>query len=125
ILVGQERERQLELLAEGALARGPLRADAPDVGTALVDGRVVVAELARLGRAAGRVVLGVEVQDGPPAALIGQAMDGPRLIGEIDLGREIADGRHAHVESLAGDSTTSRSPRRTMTAASDVERTFD
>ena len=57
-LVGEQRERQVELLAEGALARGSLRADAPDVGATLVDGRVAVAELARLDGAAGRVVLG-------------------------------------------------------------------
>src|SRR6186997_383670 len=48
VLVGEERERQLELLTEGALARRPLWADAPDVGTALVDRLVAIAELARL-----------------------------------------------------------------------------
>src|SRR4051812_20347599 len=62
VLVGQERERQFELLAERALAGRSLGADAPDVGAALVDGLVAVAELACLDGAAGRVVLGVEVE---------------------------------------------------------------
>src|SRR6266576_634924 len=95
-LVGEQRERQLELLAEGAFAGGPLRADPPHVGPTLVDGLVAVAELARLDRAAWRVVLGVEVQDGPSSALIGQAMDGPCVIGEGHLGSEVADGWQAH-----------------------------
>ena len=37
--IGQQRERQPELLAEGALAVGALRADPPDVRAALRDGR--------------------------------------------------------------------------------------
>ena len=93
VLVGEQRERQLELLAEGALAGRTLGTDPPDVGAALVDGLVPIAEFARLDGAAGRVVLGVEVEDGPPAALVGEAMDGPGLIGQRDLGREVADGR--------------------------------
>ena len=92
LLVGEERERQLELLAERPLAAGALRGDAPDVGAALVDGRVRVAELARLDRAAGGVVLRVEVDDRPAPALVGQAMDGAGLVGEGDVGREVADG---------------------------------
>ena len=76
--VGEERERQAELLAECALARGALRADAPDVRAALDDRLVGVAELARLDGAAGRVVLRVEVEDRPSAGLVGQAMDRAR-----------------------------------------------
>ena len=34
VLVRQEREGQVELLAEAAVARGAIGADAPDVGTA-------------------------------------------------------------------------------------------
>src|SRR4029079_16076382 len=117
ILVGEEREGQLELLAERALAGRALRADSPHVRAALVDRLVAIAELTRLHGAAGRVVLGVEVEDGPPAVLVGEAMDGPRLIREGDLGGQVADGRNAHEDSLAGDSTTSSRPCRTMTAA--------
>ena len=73
--VGEERERQVELLAEPAVARGAVLADAPDVGVGRGVVLVEVAELARLGVAAGRVVLGVEVQDGPAAALVGEAVD--------------------------------------------------
>ena len=79
--VGEEGERQVELLAERLLLAPRLRADAPDVRAALVDRLVGVAELAGLDRAAGRVVLRVEVEDRPAAALVGQAMDraGSRL----------------------------------------------
>src|SRR3954468_5515316 len=68
--VGEERERQVELFAEATVARRAVLADAPDVG---VRGGVVgveVAELAGLGVTARRVVLGVEVQDGPAALLV-------------------------------------------------------
>src|SRR3954447_21632811 len=125
VFVGQERERQFELLAERALACRSLRAHAPDVGAALVDGLVAVAELACLDGAAGRVVLGVEVEDRPPATLVGKTVHRPGLVGKSDLGREVADSRHAHRSSLAGDSTTSSRPRRTTPAASAAERTFD
>ena len=92
VLVGQQRERQAELLAERALAGGALRADAPDLGAALGDRPCRVAELAGLGRAAGRVVLRVEVQDGPAATLVGEVVDGARVIGQGDLGGRVADG---------------------------------
>ena len=77
-----------------ALARGAVRADAPDVGAALDDRLVRVAELAGLGRAAGRVVLRVEVEDRPAAALVGEPVDRAGLVGEGDLGRRVA-GRRA------------------------------
>src|SRR6478735_9312330 len=80
--VGEQGERQVELLAEGALGCAPLRADTPHVRAALMDGRVAVAELARLDSAAGRVVLGVEVEDRPAATLVGQPVDPSGLVRE-------------------------------------------
>src|SRR5215208_5368960 len=47
IRVGQEHERETELLAERLLARCALGTDPPDVGAALVDRFVRVTELAR------------------------------------------------------------------------------
>src|SRR5262249_1052832 len=82
--VGEESEWQAELLAEAAVARCALGADPPDVRAALVDRLVRVAELARLDGAAGRVVLGVEVDDRPATLLIGKSMDCARLVGERD-----------------------------------------
>ena len=52
-----------------------------DVRAALADGLIRVTELARLDRAARRVVLGIEVQDRPAAALVGEIVDGARLVG--------------------------------------------
>ena len=88
--VGQERERQLELLAEAPVARGAVLADAPDVRVGRGVVGVEVAELAGLGVAAGRVVLGVEVQDGPAAALVGEAVDRAGLVGKDDVGGLLA-----------------------------------
>src|SRR4029079_14049470 len=117
ILVGEERERQAELLAEGALALGSLRAHAPHVRAAFVDGLVGVTELARLDGAAGRVVLGIEVEDRPLAALIRQAVDRARLVGEGDFRRYVARFRDAHSTRVAGVSMTRSRPLRTVTAA--------
>ena len=93
-LVGEERERQVELLAEGALGAAPCglmpHTSAPRSWIVVV----AVAELAGLDRAAGRVVLRVEVEDRPAAALVGQAVDGPGLVGQGDLGGDVADGWH-------------------------------
>src|SRR5436190_1722749 len=106
VRVGEEEERQSELLAEGPLALGALRADPPDVSTALVDGLVGVAELAGLDRAAGGVVLRVEVDDRPTAALIGESVDRAGLVREADLGSEVTRFGNAHFESVAGVSMT-------------------
>ena len=125
VLVGQQRERQAELLAEGALAGRSLRADAPDVGAALVDGLVGVAELARLDGATGRVVLGIEVQDGPAPTLVVEVVDGARGIGQGDSGSGVADRRHVHAQSVAGVSTTRSWPRRSATVASGRSRMFE
>ena len=93
-LVGEQDERQVELLAERLLARGALRADAPDVGAAVLERLVGIAELAGLDRAAGGVVLRIEVED-RPAAAPGRRGDGwcpsrragrPRVPGRPRLG---------------------------------------
>ena len=55
------------------MARRAVRADAPDLGALVPDLVVEVAELAGLGRAAGRVVLGIEVDQRPAAALVATA----------------------------------------------------
>ena len=86
---------------------------------------VGVTELARLDGTAGRVVLGIEVEDRPPAALIRQAMDGARLVGEGDFRRGVARFRNAHSTRVAGVSITRSRPARTTTAASSLTRTFD
>src|SRR5690349_1845659 len=125
VLVGEQRERQAELLRESALRLCALGADAPDVRAALDDRLVGVAELARLDRAAGRVVLGIEVEDGPPSALVGEAMDRARRIGQGDVRCDVADRRHVHRQSVAGDSTTSREPALTVTPASASVRRFE
>src|SRR5258706_10840481 len=125
VRVGEEEERQAELLAKGPLALGALRTDPPDVCAALVDGLIGVAELARLDRAAGGVVLRVEVDDRPATALIGESMDRARFIGEGDLGREVTRFGDAHFERVAGVSTTRIRPDPTIREASFATRTFD
>src|SRR4029453_5265293 len=92
---------------------------------ALDDRLVRIAELARLDGATWRVVLGIEVEDGPPSTLVGEAMDRARRIGQGDVRSDVADGRHIHGQSVAGDPTTSREPALTVTPASASVRTFD
>src|SRR4029453_7830800 len=125
VLVGEQRERQAELLREGPLRFGALRADTPDVRAAFDDRLVGVAELARLDGPTGRVVLGIEVEDGPPSALVAETMDGARRIRQGDVRCDVADGRHGHRQRVAGVSTTSREPALTVTPASESLRTFE
>src|SRR5262249_51553012 len=91
--IGQQREWQVELLTAAAMARGAVLADTPDVGVGCRVVLVEVPELAGLGVATGRVVLRVEVQDGPATLLVRQMMDHPRLVGERHVGRRLADLR--------------------------------
>ena len=78
VLVGEEGERAGRTSrGTRACSRAPCGTDAPDVGASLDDRVVGVAELARLDGAAGRVVLGVEVEDRPAAALVGEPVDAP------------------------------------------------
>src|SRR5690349_6140929 len=125
ILVGEEREGEAELLGELALAGGALGTDAPDVRATFRDRLVRVAELARLDGAAGRVVLGIEVEDRPTATLVGEVVDAARGIGQSDPWCRVADGRDAHPESVAGVSTTSRRPAVSCTTAGTAVRRFE
>ena len=92
VLVGEERERQAELLAERALAVGALRADPPDVGAALRRssrwrrGTRTPRRCSRACRPSGRS------RGRPAAALVGEAVDGARLVGQGDLGGQVAGG---------------------------------
>src|SRR5262245_14712637 len=112
-LVRQERERQAELRPELLMRPGIVGADPPDLGLFRLDALVQVAELARLGGAARRVVLGIEVDDGPLATAIAEAVDRAGLIGERDLGRLVAGLGHRHrprIRPAAG--LTRPAPRR-------------
>ena len=66
--VGEQAERQLEFGLETRMRGDAVLADAHDVVAGGRELRVIVPEGAGLGRAAGGVVLGVEVDDGLAAA---------------------------------------------------------
>src|SRR5207245_10605843 len=102
-----------------------LGADPADVGAGFGDRVVRVAELAGRDRAAGRVVLRIEIDDRPATALVGQSMDGAGLVGKSDLGREVARCGRAHRQRVAAISTTRTWPIPTLSAASGTSRTFD
>ena len=61
--VGDQLERQLEVLLEAVVRRHVVARDAEQHGAGLDEFLVVIAELHRLGGATGRIVLRVEVQD--------------------------------------------------------------
>ena len=126
LLVGKERERQLELLAERPLARRALRADAPHVRAALDDRLVGVAELARLDGAA-RACRPSGRSRGSSSGRAGPRADGPcpSHRGGRSPGRRVTDVGHAHPESVAGVSMTRSRPRRRTNEASTRVRTFD
>src|SRR5919198_3933718 len=70
VRVREERERQLVLRLELLMRRDVVGADAEDLSAALAEDVVRVAKLTSLGRAAGRVVLGIEVEDDRAAAQV-------------------------------------------------------
>src|SRR4051794_17357089 len=83
--VGEERERQPVLLLE-ARGRGlRVGADAEDDGACLAEARVLVADPARLLRAAGRVVARVEVEDDRAAAKAGEPDEVAGVARELEV----------------------------------------
>jgi hypothetical protein len=66
--IAEQREGQPVLGLEALVRRAAVRAHAEDDGAPLLELGVDVAERARLLRAAGRVVAGIEVEDDRPAA---------------------------------------------------------
>src|ERR1035437_1684652 len=102
VFVCEERERQAVLGPKRGLARGALRAQSPDGGVGFLEGGIVIAECAGLLGAAGRVVGGVEIDNGEVASTFGQAMRLPRVVAELEIGGELSHLRHgAHDLRLA------------------------
>src|SRR5580658_6116796 len=82
-LVAEERERKLVSAREGGVPTRGVGTDPDHVGAGVGEGLVTIAEGARLGRASGGVVLGIEVQHDH---VVAQQVEQPdRLPG---LGRE-------------------------------------
>src|SRR5262245_15193427 len=94
--VGQQRERDPVLVRELRLALLVEDADAEHTGLALLERRQLRLELARLLRAAWRVVLRVEVEDERPALVIRELVRAAVLVFEGEGGSFLAgiDQRH-------------------------------
>jgi len=94
--VGKQSERQLEFGLETRMRGDAVLADAYDVVAGGRELRVIVPERARLGRAAGGVVLGVEVDDGL-AALVDKVLGLNRLsvlVHHLEVGHLVSDLEH-------------------------------
>ncbi len=92
--VAQQEEREPVPPGERPVRLDRVRADADHLSAGLAERLVAVAERARLGRAAGRVVLGVEEEDDLGLAPeVGQARRLPCRRGEREVRRGVA---HAH-----------------------------
>src|SRR5262249_9083440 len=90
--VGQQWEIQTELVLELLVRANRVGADTQDLGAMLLEHAAQVAESARLGRAAGSVVLGVEVQDDRLLAFeVGQADGAAFRRVEAGFGSRLAD----------------------------------
>lgn len=87
--VGEECERQLELLLEFLERRGFIGRDADDGGAALLELLVCVAKLGRLDVSARRVCLRKEIQDQRLARKILQRASFSVLVLQIEIGRFI------------------------------------
>ena len=89
-------ERQVVLVPELDVRRLAVRGDAEDDGAGPLELRVLVANAARLCRTAGRVVLGIEVEDDLLPAQIGKR-DG---LAAVALEREVGAGFPASITSI-------------------------
>ena len=97
--VGEQAERQLEFGLETRMRGDAVLADAYDVVAGGRELRVIVPEGAGLGRAAGGVVLGVEVDDGL-AALADKVLGLSRLsvlVHHLEEGHGVSDFEHFRV----------------------------
>ena len=92
--IGEQLEGQVELRPELRVALLAVRADAKDDGVLLLDRHVVVAEAAGLGRAAGRVVFGVEVQHHALSPQVAQPHRAPIVRLQREVGRGAPHHRH-------------------------------
>jgi hypothetical protein len=72
IRVGKELERKLLFGLEGIVRLKGVARDAVDIEPGAPEVLVQVAKIATLRRTTGRAVLGVEVEDQPLAALVGE-----------------------------------------------------
>src|SRR6186997_2602545 len=99
--VGKQRKRQVVLRGELRLALFVKDAGAEDDGLARFELRQVVLERARLGGAAGRVVLRVEVEDDRLAGVVRERVRLAGLIFERKRGGFLAFVDERHPDSLA------------------------
>src|SRR6478736_7639139 len=90
--VGEQREREVVLLGELQVGVDGVRADPDDLRAGLGEVLEAVAEGARFLRAAGRVVLRVEVHDDPPALLVGEGDGRAMLVRKGEVGCRLAHG---------------------------------
>ena len=92
VRVAEEGKGEVELLGEPLVGRRVVAADPQDHNAGLGERRKVILEAAGLPRAAGRVVLGIEVEHDGFAPQVGEChrMAVSRLEGEVR--RRISDG---------------------------------
>ena len=91
----QQLELEPELAAKTTVALRIVRRDAHDVDPMTLEGGQLVVELARLLRAAWRVVLGIEVDDDLAASIRGQVDLLAVLVGQHE-GRGFVSGLQLH-----------------------------
>ena len=89
--IREDRERQAVLLRELLVRLDVVDADAEDLRVGVAEGEDVVAELAGLGRAARRLVLGIEVQRDPLAAIVLQLVPFAVLVLQLEFRRGRAE----------------------------------
>lgn len=70
--IGKQPERQLVLLGKALVRFDRIGRDADDLGTGRLILRPMVADRAKLRRANGRVIAGIEQQDDHPPAMLAQ-----------------------------------------------------
>src|SRR5690606_26865933 len=99
-----QAERQPVLVAEALVRRHRVGADPQDHGPQRLPLLVLVAETARLGGAAGGVVLGAEVEHHRPAAAVRQPDGVALVVGGGEVRRLSAGPEHGHPPRLCWSS---------------------
>ena len=117
VVIGQQREREVELVAERLVLRGRVEADAQDLGAQLGELVGLVTQALALNRSTGSIGLRVPPQQYPAAAPRGQGDRIPVVVGHGEVGCSRSLGEHgvdvtATPASATEPSTLGYRPRR-------------
>jgi hypothetical protein len=104
VRIAEEKEREVELLGEGAVLLDGVEAGAPDDGLLVLELADSITESFSLERSTRGVGLGIEPEQDVTSALVAE-LHRPAVVGrELEVGSVVARFQHRHAASTARQS---------------------